>query len=66
MAFQSLSIHEERRRSVNSGPFATRDVVEDVLSKAVLVEGRLDLIDFQLEPPRHRRQVLRRELLAAG
>ena len=50
---------------MNSGQLAARHALEDVLSKAALAEGRLGLLDVQLEPPRDREQVLRRELLTA-
>jgi hypothetical protein len=40
-------------------------VLADALAKGVLAKGRLDFLWVQIEPPRHREQVLRRETVAA-
>ena len=49
-----------------SGLPASGDVRENALAKSALPKCRVGLLLVQLEPPRHREQILMREVIAPG
>src|SRR5205085_8100889 len=64
VALQALPVDEESRRPVHSGTLASGDVVENATPEGAFAERLVGSLEAELG--RHRSQVRKRELLAAG